>query len=106
MTRWDGGPVTTSSTSGIKADPRRRGAQAFSGDVAGEGAVHWLMLYRTDRTAHFVGLTTTEHGVDGSHSRSIHGSGTGELRGITGDGSLVAKGGPKATYELDYTLED
>ena len=24
------------------------GSQAFSGDVTGECAVHWLMLYRTD----------------------------------------------------------
>jgi hypothetical protein len=31
------------------------GTQAFSGDISGEGAVHWLMLHRADRTAHLVG---------------------------------------------------
>ena len=35
----------------------------------------------------------------------IPNSGTGELTGITGDGSLVAKGGPEGTYELDYTFD-
>ena len=32
-------------------------------------------------------------------------SGTGELKGLTGDGSLDAKGGPNGTYELDYALD-
>ena len=30
--------------------------QAFSGDIEGEGAVEWLMCYRPDQTADFVGL--------------------------------------------------
>ena len=82
------------------------------------------MLYRADKTAHFVGLqrvtgsvggrtgsfvarpkaTTTAPGRRSTFS-IIPGSGTGELSGIAGDGSLVAKGGPKGTYELDYTLD-
>ena len=32
------------------------GRQAFSGDIDADGSVHWLMLYRGDRTAQFVGL--------------------------------------------------
>ena len=101
------------------------GSQAFSGDVAGEGAVHWLMLYRADKTAHFVGLQRITGSVggrtgsfvasaEGDHDGTgstiafsiIPGSGTGELSGIAGDGSLVAKGGPTGTYELDYTFGD
>ena len=32
------------------------GTQTFKGDIDGQGAVHWLMLYRADKSAHFVGL--------------------------------------------------
>jgi hypothetical protein len=100
------------------------GNQSFSGDIDGEGAVHWLMLYRADKTAHFVGLqriTGSIGGGSGSFVAAAEGdhdgtgstitfsivpnSGTGELTGITGDGTLVAKGGPNGTYELDYTLD-
>src|SRR3954462_11621854 len=89
------------------------GTQRFSGDLAGDGAVHWLMLYRPDKTAHFVGLqrfTGSVGGRTGSFVASaagdhdgtgsaisisiIRGSGTGGLAGIAGDGTLVAKGGP------------
>ena len=99
------------------------GAQAFSGDISGDGSVHWLMLYRADKTAHFVGLqritgsiggrtgsfvATAEGDHDGTGSTItfsiIPGSGTGDLAGISGDGSLVAEGGPNGTYELSYTL--
>ena len=100
------------------------GSQAFSGDISGEGAVHWLMLYRADKTAHFVGLQRISGSVggrtgafvasaEGDHDGTgstisfsiIPGSGTSGLKGISGTGSLVAKGGPKGTYELEYTLE-
>jgi hypothetical protein len=100
------------------------GTQTFSGDIDGEGAVHWLMLYRADKTAHFVGLqriTGSVGGRTGSFVAAAEGdhdgtgskitfsiipkSGTGELAGITGDGSLDAKGGPNGTYELDYALD-
>ena len=100
------------------------GNQTFSGDIDGEGAVHWLMLYRADKTAHFVGLqritgslggrtgsfvASAEGDHDGTGSTIsfsiIPGSGTAQLSGITGDGRLVAKGGPVGSYELDYTLD-
>lgn len=100
------------------------GNQSFSGDIDGEGAVHWLMLYRADKTAHFVGLQRITGAIDGRSGSFVAAaegdhdgtgstitfsivpdSGTGELTGITGDGRLVAKGGPNGTYELDYTLD-
>ena len=100
------------------------GTQSFAGDVAGDGAVHWLMLYRADKTAQFVGLqritgsvggrrgsfaATAEGTHDGKGSRIafriVEGSGTGELAGIAGKGSLIAEGGPAGTYELEYTLD-
>ena len=33
--------------------------QRFSGDITGDGSVQWLMFYRTDGTAEFVGLHST-----------------------------------------------
>jgi uncharacterized protein DUF3224 len=100
------------------------GSQAFSGDLSGDGAVHWLMLYRADKTAHFVGLQRITGSVggrtgsfvasaEGDHDGTgstigfsiIAGSGTGQLSGIAGHGSLVAEGGPHGTYELDYSLD-
>jgi hypothetical protein len=100
------------------------GTQRFEGDMAADGAVHWLMLYRADKTAHFVGLqrvtgslgdregsfvAAAEGDHDGSGSTItftiVPGSGSGALAGISGEGRLVAPGGPKGTYELDYTLE-
>jgi hypothetical protein len=110
--------------SGIKLT-HASGSQAFTGDISGDGSVHWLMLYRADKTAHFVGLQRITGSVggrtgsfvasaEGDHDGTgstiafsiIAGSGTGQLSGITGDGSLVAKGGPKGTYEVDYSLDD
>jgi uncharacterized protein DUF3224 len=100
------------------------GTQAFTGDIEGDGAVHWLMLYRADKTAHFVGLQRITGSVggrsgsfvaaaEGDHDGTgstitfeiIAGSGTGRLAGIAGQGSLIAMGGPKGTYELEYTLD-
>ena len=99
------------------------GRQAFSGDIEADGSVHWLMLYRGDRTARFVGLQRItgsvggHHGsfvmaAEGSHDGTssritltvIDGSGTGGLDRIRGTGRLDAPGGPAGTYELDYEL--
>jgi hypothetical protein len=99
------------------------GAQAFSGDIQGDGAVHWLMLYRGDKTAHFVGLQRITGSVggrrgsfvlaaegdhDGASSRIaltvIQGTGTGDLAGIEGEGTLVAPGGATGRYELEYEI--
>lgn len=99
------------------------GTQAFSGDIEADGSVHWLMLYRGDRTAHFVGLQrikgslgghrgsfvlAAEGNYDGASSlielTVIEGTGTADLAGISGSGRLDAPGGPEGTYELDYEL--
>ena len=100
------------------------GKQAFTGDIAGDGSVEWLMLYRSDRTAHLVGIQRITGSVggrrgsfviaadgdhDGSSSRIewavVAGSGTGELAGIRGSGQMFAPGGRTGTYELEYELD-
>lgn len=99
------------------------GDQAFIGDIEGDGQVHWLMSYRPDGTATYVGLQRIKGAIggrrgsfvidasgefDGAASRGswsiIPAAGTGDLKNITGNGTFDAPGGPNATYELDHDL--
>jgi hypothetical protein len=95
--------------------------QNFSGDITGEGTVRWLMVYRDDGTARFVGMQRVEGTLDGRHgslvletsgdfdgqmarwtATVIPGSGADELDGLQGTGTFGAEHGPDATYEIDY----
>ena len=96
--------------------------QAFSGDIEGEGAVEWLMSYRPDETAEFVGLQRIDGRIgersgsfvllqsagvfDGKEARGelsvVPGSGTGELRGLRGEGEFSAPLHSEADFRLDY----
>jgi len=103
---------------------RVSGTQRFGGGIVGEGSVEWVFGYRPDRSARFVGLQRIEGSIDGrsgslvmestgdhdgrlskGHWRIITGSGTGELAGISGEGSFDAPGGPEVTYQLDYQFD-
>jgi hypothetical protein len=102
---------------------RARVTQQFSGDVTGKGAVEWLMCYRADGTARFLGWQQVDGavaGTDGSFVLEtegefdggtavgrwtiVPGSGTGRLAGLTGTGQFEAPHGPTATFTLDYEL--
>jgi hypothetical protein len=98
--------------------------QAFSGDIEGEGEVEWLLCYRPDKTAEFVGLqrivgrvgdragsfvlTQTDGVFDGTEARGelsvVPGSGTGDLAELRGTGRFRAPHGSPASFELDYEL--
>ncbi len=97
--------------------------QKFTGDLVGEGSVIWLMAYTSKETARFVGiqriaatlagkkgsfLVETVGDFDGKVAEGdwtvIPESGTGDLAGISGEGSFGAPHGSKAEYELDYEL--
>jgi hypothetical protein len=109
----DGGKLTRASVT-----------QQFSGDVEGDGAVQWLMAYRPDGTAHFVGFQRVRGAIgdrkgtfvletigdfDGKlatwRATVVPGSASGDLEGLTGTGEFGAPHGPKATFELEYTFE-
>jgi hypothetical protein len=98
--------------------------QTFKGDVQGEGAAEWLMAYRADGTAHFVGLQRVTGAIadrrgsfvletigdfDGTMARwkasVVPGSGTDQLSGLAGEGSFGAPHGSIASFELSYSLE-
>ena len=98
--------------------------QAFSGDLEGEASVEWLMCYREDKTADFVGLQRfvgrlgsrsgsfvmqTQGSFDGTEAKGsfavLDRSGTEELSGITGTGAFAAPLGSTASVDLDYDFE-
>jgi Protein of unknown function (DUF3224) len=98
--------------------------QVFSGEIEGEGEVEWLMCYRPDQTADFVGLERVVGRIgdragsfvalhsggsfDGAVARGelsvVPGSGTGELQGLRGSGEFTAPHGGEPSFTLDYEL--
>jgi hypothetical protein len=98
--------------------------QTFGGDIDGDGEVVWLMCYRPDETADFVGLQHIVGEIEGRAGsvvlestgafdgeeakgplRVLAGSGTGELTGIAGDGELRAPLGGRPSVSLNYRFE-
>jgi hypothetical protein len=97
--------------------------KAFTGDIAGEGHVEYLMMYRNDGSATFVGLEriigqvtgkagsfvlqrtgTFENGVAKESYSVIPGSGTGELRNLRGEGTSALGHGTEYSLTLNYEL--
>lgn len=97
--------------------------RTFTGDIVGEGQVEYLMLYRGDGSATFVGLERVvgqvagkagsfvlqrtgvfEQGVAKESYVVIPGSGTGELRGLRGEGTSAVGHGMEHPLTLHYEL--
>ena len=95
----------------------------FTGDIAGSGRVEWLMCYRGDGTADYVGFQDIEATLDGRRGgfvvtstgtfdgkvaegpwTIVEGSGRGDLATIAGSGHFSAPLGGGASYRLDYQL--
>ncbi len=102
---------------------------AYRGDIEGEGTLHYLMTYRHDgegwNSADFVGYEYVngrlgdrsgsfvlqhtgvfEEGAAKGNLSVVPGSGAGDLRGIRGSGSFVARHNVQPTpFTLDYDFE-
>ena len=97
--------------------------KTFTGDIEGEGQVEYLMMYRSDGSATFVGLERVvghvagkagsfvlqrtgifENGVAKESYVVIAGSGTGELRGLRGEGASAVGHGTEHPLTLTYEL--
>jgi hypothetical protein len=97
--------------------------KTFSGDIEGEGQVEYLMMYRSDGSATFVGLErivgrigsragsfvlqrngTFEGGQAAESYSVIPGSATGELRGLRGEGTSAVGHGLEHPFALNYDL--
>jgi len=102
---------------------RARVTKTFTGDIEGEGQVEYLMMYRSDGSATFVGLerfvgtisgrTGTfvlqrggvfENGEAKESYSVIPGSATGQLQGLRGDGRSAVGHGTEHPFSLNYDL--
>ena len=97
--------------------------KTFTGDLTGTGSVEYLMMYRSDGSATFVGLERVvgqvagkagsfvlqrtgvfENGIAKESYSVIPGSGTGELRGLRGEGTSAVGHGTEHPFALNYEL--
>jgi hypothetical protein len=97
--------------------------KTFTGDIEGEGQVEYLMMYRGDGSAAFVGLervigrigaksgtfvlqrTGVFEGGQAQESYSvIPGSATGQLHGLRAEGRSAVGHGTEHPFTLDYEL--
>ncbi len=97
--------------------------KTFTGEIEGEGQVEYLMMYRGDGSVTFVGLERVVGRIgaksggfvlqrlgvfeDGQAKESysvIPGSGTGQLRGLRGEGRSAVGHGSEHPFALDYEL--
>jgi hypothetical protein len=100
-------------------------SKTFTGDIEGEGQVEYLMMYRGDGSATFVGLERVSGRIggrsgtfvlqrtgvfEGGQAREsyavVPGSGTGELAGLRGEGSSAVGHGSEHPFALTYQLAE
>jgi len=98
-------------------------AKTFTGDIEGDSRVEYLMMYRSDGTALFVGLERFTGRIgnksgtfvlqrsgefDGKQANEsytvVGGSGTGDLRGLTGEGTSSVGHAADFPFVLRYSL--
>ena len=119
---WDEKPYN--EMSGLPKLTRVSATKSYQGDIAGEGKLEYLMMYRDDGSASFVGMERVEGSVGGrsgsfvlQHSGTfksgiatvtllvVTGSGTGDLRGLRGNGEFSVGHKPPYAVTLDYDFE-
>lgn len=102
---------------------RASARKTFTGDLEGEGQVEYLMMYRADGSAAFVGFERVsgrvggkagtfvlqhigvfENGLAKVSYSVVPGSATGELQGLHGDGSFAVGHGTEHPFTLNYDL--
>ena len=117
---WDEKPLN--EVEGLPKLTRVSATRSFTGNIEGEGTAEYLMMYRDDGSASFVGLERLVGRVD--HRRGsfvfqhngifeggtakatllvMAGSGSGGLRGLRGEGNFMATSS-SASITLDYDL--
>lgn len=121
ITNWDEKPYSEGQD--LPRLTRASVTKTFSGDIEGEGQVEYLMMYRNDGSATFMGLERVVGRIEGrsgtfvlqrtgvfesgqaKESYSvIPGSATGDLRGLQGDGSSAVGHGMEHPFILSYEL--
>jgi hypothetical protein len=122
ITSWDEKPFSEGQD--LPRLTRATVTKTFTGAFEGEGRVEYLMMYRADGSATFVGLERLTGRIEGKpgtfvlqrtgvfengqakESYSVvPDSGTGELKGLRGEGSSSVGHGMEHPFALDYDLE-
>ena len=122
ITTWDEKPYNEGAD--LPKPTRASVSKTFTGDLEGEGHVEYLMMYRSDGSATFVGLERItgrlggkagtfvlqrtgvfESGQAKESYSVVAGSGTGALRGLRGDGTSAVGHGNEHPFALAYELE-
>jgi hypothetical protein len=99
--------------------------KTYTGDLSGEGQVEYLMMYRSDGSATFVGLERVvarlaaksgsfvlqrtgifEQGQARESYVVVVGSATEELQGLQGDGNSDVGHGMEHPFTLNYELPE
>jgi hypothetical protein len=97
--------------------------KSYTGDIEGEGQVEYLMMYRSEGSASFVGLERIvgrvsgktgafvlqrtgvfESGLAKESYSVIPGSATGDLSGLQGEGLSAVGHGTEHPFTLNYDL--
>ena len=118
---WDEKPYSEGAA--LPKLTRASVAKTFTGDIAGEGQVEYLMMYRSDGTAAFIGFERVtasiggksgtfvlqrqgafENGLAKESYTVVPGSGTGDLQGLRGEGTTSVGHGMEHPFELNYEL--
>ena len=118
---WDEKPY--SEAKDLPKLTRAAVSKTFAGDISGDGHVEYLMMYRSDGSATFVGLERVvgqiagragsfvlqrtgvfENGMAKESFFVVPGSGTGDLRNLRGEGTSAVGHGMEHPVTLDYEL--
>jgi uncharacterized protein DUF3224 len=122
ITAWDEKPYSEGQD--LPKLTRATVTKVFTGDITGEGHVEYLMMYRSDGSATFVGLERIvghlagksgsfvlqrtgafEDGVAKESYVVVPGSGSGELQGLRGEGITAVGHGTEFPFTLTYALD-
>jgi len=120
---WDEKPY--GETQDLPKLTRASVVKTFTGEIEGEGRVEYLMMYRSDGSANFVGLERFVGRLDGKVGSFVlqrtgvfeggqakesyavvSGSGTGALQGLRGEGRSDVGHGAEHPFSLSYELDE
>lgn len=121
ITNWEEKPYSEGKD--VPKLTRASVTKTFTGDIEGEGQLEYLMMYRSDGSARFVGFERVvgrlagkagsfvlertgefEDGVAKETYAVVPGSGTGDLRGLRGEGTSAVGHGKEHPMTLTYDL--
>ena len=119
---WDEKPFN--EMNGLPKLTRASVIKSYQGDITGDGTLEYLMMYRDDGSASFIGLERLVGSIGGrsgsfvlQHSGIfkegvatvtlvvVPGSGTGDLRGLRGNGEFAVGHQQPYSMTLDYDFE-